>query len=143
MWGYQGTFYWDRRNIQPWAVVAQPSYFSHAFSLAGCPRQQESEEFASPAPPLSQQGSREASQKPAVMVGENAAEGVLLGGCMSVLVFIGCTYKHTEEMERLAVVGVSQATWLSQQGCTRVGGFTVLPWDEIIQIIPCHTCPDR
>lgn len=73
----------------PWAVVAQPSYFNHAFSLAGYPHQQESEEFVSPAPPLTQRGSREASQKPAVMLGENAAEGVLLVGCMSVLVFIG------------------------------------------------------
>lgn len=38
---------------------------------------------------LSQGGSREASQKPAVMLGEFVAEGVLLEGCMSVLVFTG------------------------------------------------------
>lgn len=38
---------------------------------------------------LSQGGSREASQKPAVMLGEFVSEGVLLEGCMSVLVFTG------------------------------------------------------
>lgn len=31
-----------------------PTFFSHAFSLAGCLLQQESEEFVSAAPPLSQ-----------------------------------------------------------------------------------------
>lgn len=66
-----------------------PTFFSHAFSLAGCLLQQESEEFVSAAPPLSQRGSREESQKPAVMLGENVTEGVLLVGCMSVLVFTG------------------------------------------------------
>lgn len=89
MWGYQGTFSRGGRNIQPWAVVAQPRYFSHTFPLAGCPHQQGSEGFVNVAPPLSQRGSREASQKPPVMLGENIAEGVLLVGCMSVLVFTG------------------------------------------------------
>lgn len=103
MWGYQGTFSWDGRNIQPWAVVAQPSYFSHAFSLATCPYQQESEEFVSAAPPLSQRGSREASQKPAVMLGENAAErglacGLHINACVHRLLHINILKKKKDSL---------------------------------------------
>lgn len=54
MWGHQGTFSWGGRNIQPWAVVAYPCYFHHAFSLAGCLCQQGRGELVSPAPSVLQ-----------------------------------------------------------------------------------------
>lgn len=33
--------------------------------------------------------------------------------------------------------------WLSQQGCNTAGGLIALPWSEISQITPSHTCLDR
>ena len=81
---------------------------------------------------------------------EGCGRGLALWAACHCLCSQAGTYKHTEEMERLAAVDVSckrkptrQAALLSQQGCNSAGGLIVLPWSEIIQITPSHTCLDR
>ncbi|GAB0191448.1 hypothetical protein GRJ2_001610100 [Grus japonensis] len=70
------------------------------------------------------------------------------------------TYKHAEEMQRLAAVGVSckgkptcQAAWLSQQDCTGAGGLTTYlgvrssrsppPTPALTAHLPAEGCSSR